>query len=228
LPAAYIIGGWYVVALAIQGSQRGDARYIQPCQQVFAASKILYRRIARQVQLSQPVVAAIEIPLLDHIIIAKEGSFSYNQSDFIINKINSKYNKIREQLSDYAKNPVNVLTIQGIINGRPDGKFDPKGTATRAEVAALVNRALNRLPENCDDLLEGMVTWPDNMNPDAWYYLYIQEATNSHYHEMKANGINETWTELITPREWWRLERPNSNPNIFTGADIGEGMGMDY
>ena len=35
-------------------------------------------------------LAAIEIPLLDHIIIAKDGSFSYNQTGFILNKINSK------------------------------------------------------------------------------------------------------------------------------------------
>jgi hypothetical protein len=95
---------------------------------------------------------------------------------------------------------------------------------TRAEVAALVNRALDRLPENTGDLLEGMVEWPDNMNVNSWYYLYIQEATNSHYHEMKANNINETWLELVEPREWWRLERPNSTPGIFTGEYIGEGL----
>jgi len=68
------------------------------------------------------------------------------------------------------------------------------------------------LPENADDLLPGMVTWPDNMNQNAWFYLYIQEATNSHDFEMKENGVNETWTELRTPRDWTVLERPNSRP----------------
>ncbi len=44
------------------------------------------------------------------------------------------------EVSDYAKNPVNTLVKQGIINGKPDNLFDPKGTATRAEVAAILHR----------------------------------------------------------------------------------------
>jgi len=123
---------------------------------------------------------------------------------------------------------INVAYQLGWVRGYGDGTFRPNQLITRAEVAALVNRALNRLPETPADLLADMVIWPDNMNTGAWYYLYMQEATNSHYHEMKADGIHETWTEFIEPREWWRLERPNSNPGIFTGAYIGEGMGMDY
>jgi len=35
-----------------------------------------------------------------------------------------------------------------------------------------------------------------------WYYLYIQEATNSHTHEIKADGIHETWITLLPPRDW--------------------------
>ena len=54
-------------------------------------------------------LAAIEIPLLDHIIIARDGNYSYNQTGFIQNKIGSKYNKIKEQLSDYARKPFYVL-----------------------------------------------------------------------------------------------------------------------
>ena len=121
---------------------------------------------------------------------------------------------------------ISVAYELGWVRGYPDGTFRPDRFITRAEVAALVNRALNRLPETPADLLPEMVTWPDNMNINAWYYLYMQEATNSHYHEMKADGIHETWTEFIEPREWWRLERPHSDPWIFTGAYIGEGIGM--
>ena len=44
------------------------------------------------------------------------------------------------EISDYAKAPVKALTMQGIINGKPGNVFDPKGTATRAEVAALLHR----------------------------------------------------------------------------------------
>ena len=126
----------------------------------------------------------------------------------------------------WAENYIYAAYALGWANGFGDGTFRPDRQITRAEVAALVNRALNRLPEYPSDLLEGMVTWPDNMNQNAWYYLYIQEATNSHEHEMKECGTRETWVELLTPREWWRLERPDSNPNIFTGIYIGEALGV--
>lgn len=53
-------------------------------------------------------LAAIEIPLLDHVIIGRDGNYSYNQSGFIIEKLEN-YNKIKEQLSDYAKNPFLIL-----------------------------------------------------------------------------------------------------------------------
>ncbi|MCL2401979.1 MAG: hypothetical protein FWC90_04980, partial [Oscillospiraceae bacterium] len=95
--------------------------------------------------------------------------------------------------------------------------FLPNQPITRAEAAAMINRVLHRLPEESSDLLPDMLTWPDNANPNAWYYLYIQEATNSHYYQMKADGIHETWVELLRPeRPWILLERPHSRPeDIF-------------
>ena len=126
----------------------------------------------------------------------------------------------------WAEDYIYAAYALGWVQGFGDGTFRPDRQITRAEVAALVNRALNRLPEYPSDLLEDMVTWPDNMNQNAWYYLYIQEATNSHVHELKECGTRETWVELLTPREWWRLERPNSDPTIFTGYYIGEEIGV--
>jgi hypothetical protein len=49
----------------------------------------------------------------------------------------------RNSISDYAKEPVEKLVMQGIINGKPDNKFDPKGNATRAEYAAMLHRYLD-------------------------------------------------------------------------------------
>jgi hypothetical protein len=43
-------------------------------------------------------------------------------------------------ISDYAKEPVKALVMQGIINGKPNNRFDPKGNATRAEFAAMLHR----------------------------------------------------------------------------------------
>ena len=110
----------------------------------------------------------------------------------------------------WAQDAINTANRRGWVTGFEDGTFRPNQPITRAETAALVNRMLGRLPEDSDDLLDDMVTWPDNMNVNAWYYLYIQEATNSHYHVMKADGIHETWTQLIAPRDWRALELPNS------------------
>ncbi|MCL2815528.1 MAG: S-layer homology domain-containing protein, partial [Oscillospiraceae bacterium] len=51
-------------------------------------------------------------------------------------------------INDYAKNAVNVLTMQGIINGKPGNIFDPAGNATRAEFSAILHRFLKAIMEN--------------------------------------------------------------------------------
>jgi len=52
---------------------------------------------------SSVALAALEIALLDHIIIAKSKLYSYSQNDFILNALkDSKYIKIRGQLSQYS------------------------------------------------------------------------------------------------------------------------------
>jgi hypothetical protein len=42
--------------------------------------------------------------------------------------------------ASYAKDAVAALVKAGIISGKPDNLFDPKGSATRAEVAAVLHR----------------------------------------------------------------------------------------
>ena len=97
---------------------------------------------------------------------------------------------------------VSTLSSMGIITGYPDGTFRPNAAITRAETMTLVNRVLNRQPETEDDLLPNMTVWTDNANPKAWYYLAVQEATNSHYYEFKTNSQYEKWTELRETRDW--------------------------
>jgi len=121
----------------------------------------------------------------------------------------------------WAANHIFAAHMLGWVQGFGDGTFRPDQFITRAEVATLINRAIGRLPASPSDLLPGMLVWSDNMDQSAWYYLYIQEATNSNYFEMHEDGIHKTWTGLMANREWWRLERPDSNPYIFTGANIG-------
>ena len=87
-----------------------------------------------------------------------------------------------------------------------NGLFRPDDNITRAEVMTLVNRVLNREPESKADLLDGMTTWKDNANENAWYYLAVQEATNSHTCEMKAGGKHEKWKSLTENPDWSKLE----------------------
>jgi len=118
----------------------------------------------------------------------------------------------------WASAYINAAALQGWAFGYEGigGPFRPDQSITRAETAALINRMLNRLPGSPEDLLPGMKVWFDNLNTDAWYYLYIQEATNSHYYERSADGIHESWTQLIQPeRRWELLERPYSHAWSF-------------
>ena len=114
--------------------------------------------------------------------------------------------KFTDIASHWAKNEIGVAANKGWINGYPDGTFRPNQYITRAEAMTLVNRVLNRLPENSSDLLDSMIKWPDNSDASAWYYLAVQEATNSHYYKTKENKF-EKWTELRKTRDWTELEK---------------------
>ena len=92
----------------------------------------------------------------------------------------------------------------GWIKGFEDGSFRPDTYITRAQAMTMINRVLNRIPEDESDLLPGMNVWPD-CNPGDWFYLAIQEATNSHDFEHKA-GNYETWTKLMKNPDWTRYE----------------------
>ena len=115
--------------------------------------------------------------------------------------------KFSDIANHWARDEISIAYNNGWINGYPDGTFGPQRDITRAETMTLVNRVLNRLPETEDDLLPSMVTWTDNANPKAWYYLAVQEATNSHYYEFKTNSQYEKWTELRETRDWSQLEK---------------------
>ena len=106
----------------------------------------------------------------------------------------------------WAAEDINQAAVKGWVEGQPDGSFAPDRSISRAEAMTLVNRVLGRLPETADDLLDGMITWPDNP-PDAWYYLAVQEATNSHDYGRKADTVHETWTGLQPVEDWTRYEQ---------------------
>ena len=108
--------------------------------------------------------------------------------------------------SHWAKNEISAAANNGWINGYTDGTFRPNNKITRAEAMTLVNRVLKRLPETAKDLHNDMIKWSDNSDTSAWYYLAVQEATNSHYYDIKGNK-HEKWSKLRETRDWTELEK---------------------
>ena len=109
--------------------------------------------------------------------------------------------------SHWAKDEISIAANHGWIKGYEDGSFKPDQKITRAETMTLVNRVLKRLPETKDDLHKDMKTWPDNQNESTWFYLAVQEATNSHYQKLKKDGIHEKWESMRETRDWAALEK---------------------
>lgn len=108
-------------------------------------------------------------------------------------------------IGHWAEGEITVAANHGWVSGYGDNTFRPQNQITRAETMSLVNRVLKRLPETPADLLPDMITWTDNADTSSWYYLPVQEATNSHYYEFKENSKYEKWTELRETRDWSKL-----------------------
>ena len=98
----------------------------------------------------------------------------------------------------WAANAIAICAKLGWITGYPDGSFRPDRNVTRAELMAMINRATGRAPKSADAFLSGMKTWSDN-TADKWYYLDVQEATNSHSYTVKDS---EKWTALNADPNW--------------------------
>lgn len=106
----------------------------------------------------------------------------------------------------WAISEISLAYENGWIKGYNDGTFRPNRNITRAEAMALINRVLNRAPEKPSDLLNNMNKWTDNMDTTKWYYLDVQEATNSHDYTRKTNNY-EMWKKMRTDPNWAKYER---------------------
>ena len=104
----------------------------------------------------------------------------------------------------WAENEIERAAAFGWISGYPDGTFHPDARITRAEAMTMINRVLCRMPQSESDLLNSMVTWPDN-KPSDWHYLAVQEATNSHDFDRQGE-VGESWTKLTSVPDWTRYQ----------------------
>ena len=105
----------------------------------------------------------------------------------------------------WAENEIERAAAFGWISGYPDGTFHPDARITRAEAMTMINRVLCRMPQSESDLLDSMVTWPDN-KPSDWHYLAVQEATNSHDFNRQGE-VGESWTKLTSVPDWKQYQK---------------------
>ncbi|MBQ8391014.1 MAG: S-layer homology domain-containing protein [Clostridia bacterium] len=117
----------------------------------------------------------------------------------------SNVNKFTDVAGHWAEKEIYEAAEYGWIRGYEDNTFKPNQFITRAEAMTMINRVLNRIPENTNDLLDNMKKWSDNSDEAAWYYIPVQEATNSHDYD-KKNHVYEKWTSLSENIDWTKFE----------------------
>ena len=95
--------------------------------------------------------------------------------------------------SHWAAKYINFAATRGWVNGYADGTFRPNNSITRAEVAAVTCRLLER---NADQSyirshLSELRAFTD-VSESHWAYWYTMEAANGH--DYPKSGSSETWS----------------------------------
>ncbi len=94
----------------------------------------------------------------------------------------------------WAKDAIAYAVQQGWVNGYPEGTFLPEHPVTRAEAVKIINRLLERNPD--DDYIKSQAfTLPfGDVNRTHWAYAEIAEAAVAHSYIRE--GETETWTGI--------------------------------
>ena len=114
--------------------------------------------------------------------------------------IASRFEKLTEgsksftDVSDtyWAARYINFAATRGWVTGYSDGTFKPENTITRAEVAAVTCRLLERSADQnyIRSHLNELRTFSD-MTESHWAYWYAMEAANGH--DYTKSGSSENW-----------------------------------
>lgn len=108
----------------------------------------------------------------------------------------SNTNNLKDIKGHWAEKEIRSVEALGWILGDQNNMFRPDDYISRAEAVTIINRILQRIPEDKESLLPGMKVWSDNP-PNEWYYLAIQEATNSNEFIRKPDGFYKKWVKLL-------------------------------
>lgn len=114
--------------------------------------------------------------------------------------IASRFEKLTEGSKSFADVPdtywaaryINFAATRGWVTGYSDGTFKPENTITRAEVAAVTCRLLERSADQSyiRSHLNELRTFSD-MTESHWAYWYAMEAANGH--DYTKSGGSENW-----------------------------------
>ena len=107
------------------------------------------------------------------------------------------------QVQDWAKESVSLLIGSGILNGKEGNRIDPGGTATRAEIAAILERFIEGAPgpevvgSYEDDT--GKITITKEWFHHAWVYeAHLQFTDYTRFSTQCANGAYGAGKETTT------------------------------
>ncbi len=146
----------------------------------------------------------------DGDVFAPNSDITRGEFAAIVSRFAEKSAEVAHDFDDvdghWAESDIYKAAAFGWIKGYEDNTFRPDTEITRAETMTLINRVLGRVPETTSDLLDDMAKWTDNKNEDTWFYIAVQEATNSHDYDRKENGY-ETWTKVNENRDWSTYEK---------------------
>ena len=93
-----------------------------------------------------------------------------------------------ESISANYKEAADVLAGLKVFQGRPDGSFDPKGSITRAEVAAIIYRIATGDVDNKQvGIYVDYNKFPD-VTSDKWYAGYVNYCANAEYVKGRPDG----------------------------------------
>lgn len=124
-------------------------------------------------------------------------------------KLDTRVDRFTDIDGHWAESYIRLAAGNEWIEGYPNGTFKPQQSITRAETMTMINRVLERVPSKISHLLpyEKMLTFVDN-NPGDWFYIAVQEATNSHTYQRSVRETkgDEQWIALRKNRDWTALE----------------------
>ncbi|WP_138159934.1 S-layer homology domain-containing protein [Peptoniphilus catoniae] len=115
-----------------------------------------------------------------------------------IDKTNTDKADFKDIVGHKYESQINQAYGNGRTIGYPDGSFKPDNEITRAEAVKMFNSIFNRVPDfDFVNKEEAFLIKFKDLNKNHWAYYELVEAANSHEFKRKANGIDETWIELI-------------------------------